>query len=90
MTVHLSTRRAPKPKGPRKPAVGRRVDYYAPGAPTGRRPPEALRATILEVIDAEEGLVRLQVVDPYRCFMTLEARLSEKPKPGHWSWPLRA
>ena len=75
-----------------KPSIGRIVHYTSYGTPGGEFLPEPRAAIITEVIDDSEDVhnpvVGLCVLNPGGMFFN-QAVYSEKPKPGHRSWPPR-
>lgn len=69
------------------PSTGRTVHYQSYGTPNGEYTPEA-RAAIITAV-GPNNTVSLAVLNPTGMFFSQDVPFSEKPKPGHWSWPPR-
>ena len=71
------------------PTVGRIVHYQAYGTPGGEYLSEP-RAAIITIVNSSGTSVGLAILNPGGLFFNQAVPFSEKPKPGHWSWPPRS
>ncbi len=78
-----------------QPTIGRIVHYQSYGTPAGEYLPEPRAAIVTAVHDTEpvpeHGVPSIDatVLTPTGMFFSQHLPYSEKPKPGHWSWPPR-
>lgn len=75
------------------PSIGRIVHYHSRGSADGYFEPEARAAVVTGVVKVAENpdtyALDLCVLNPTGIFFDQEVEYSEKPAPGHWSWPPR-